>query len=646
MEKVNGTTGDLTQGNIRAIADLFPSVVTEALTDSGEVVLAIDFDLLRQELSDHVTESPRERYQLDWPGKRSAVLAANAPTRSTLRPLRDESLHFDTTRNLFIEGDNLEALKLLQESYLGKVKFIYIDPPYNTGNDFIYADNFAQTVAEYLEASGQVDDAGALLVANTEANGRLHSDWLSMLLPRLRLARSLLAEDGLIVCSIDGHEVHNLVHVMIQVFGERNKVAVVPVIMNLKGNPDAFAFADSHEYLVVWARDRAQCRVGAFPVDSAEVEDWESDEFGPFKRADTLRRTGADASRERRPNGWFPVYITPERSVYVTATDKPRGTDHVELWPINEAGEELSWTWSKSKIQAESHNLLVVDGRSGLNIYKKQRPQLGDQATSKPKSVMYSPEYSSSTSTAYLKGLMGAKLFDNPKPVPLMRDLLRIAAPGPQDLVLDFFAGSGSTADAVLRQNAEDGGERAFIVIQIPEAISEGAPAASAGYRTIAELARDRIRKAGTAILEGNYSPDWNGDVGFRTLRVDSGSFKQILRSADSTDQLSLLADSDNIKADRSDEDLLFQVLVDWGLEYSLPVSVEEVDGVLVHDVDRGAIVACFAPSVSDGVVRKIAARRPLRVVFRDSSFKSDDQRINVEQVFRELSKDTQLKVI
>lgn len=646
MEKLRMMSPDLTDANIEKLADLFPMVMTESVDTNGNVKKAIDFDLLRQELSDHIVDGPQERYRLDWPGKRAAAFAANAPIAKTLRPVREESVDFDSTKNLFIEGDNLDALKLLQESYLGQVQLIYIDPPYNTGNDFVYADKYAKAASEELVLSGQVTRDGVGLVANPISNGRFHSDWLSMMLPRLRLARTLLSSEGLIVCSIDSHEVQNLAVLMDEIFGVQNRIAIVPVVMNLKGNPDAFAFADSHEYLLVWARDRENCKVGAFPVDSAELDDWEQDDYGPFKRADTLRRSGADASRSRRPNGWFPVFITSDRTVYVTQDDVPIDSSDVTLWPMNDAGDQLSWTWSKAKIQSDPHNLVVIDGRSGLNIYKKQRPQLGDQATSKPKSVLYSPDYSSSSSTTYLKNLMGAKVFDNPKSMPLMRDLLRIGAPGRDDLVLDFFAGSGSMADAVMRQNASDGGNRPYILVQIPEAVPEDSPARHAGFRTIAELARARCKAAAANILAGHYEDEWRKDIGFRLLKVDATNRADVIRTPDDTRQETLISLVDSIKVGRSAEDLLFQVLIEWGLELTMPIAVEQIDGQDVFVVEEGAVIACFGAEINPSLVRSIANREPLRVVFLDSGFDSDDARINTEQIFREVSPATVVKAL
>ena len=333
MEKLKMHSPNLTQDNIARIRDLFPGCVTEAKGEDGSVKLAVDFDQLRQELAESIVEGPQERYHLNWPGKREALLTANAPIAKTLRPCREESVDFDTTKNLFIEGDNLDALKLLQETYLGKVKMIYIDPPYNTGKDFIYKDNFAEDVETYRLQSNQEDVSGNRLVANPDSSGRFHSAWLSMLFSRLKVARNLLSEDGLVLISIDSGEAANLRVVMDEVFGAKNFIGLLPTVMNLKGNNDAFAFSDTHEFTVVYAKSRAECTVNELPIDEEKLDDWEEDDRGLFKRADTLRRTGQDASRERRPNGWFPVFITSEKNVYVTEDDKPISNSDIELWP-------------------------------------------------------------------------------------------------------------------------------------------------------------------------------------------------------------------------------------------------------------------------------------------------------------------------
>jgi adenine-specific DNA-methyltransferase len=647
MDKLKMHSPDLSQNNIAKIRELFPGCVTEARDEAtGAVRLAVDFDQLRQELSDHIVEGPQERYRLDWPGKREALAIANSPIAKTLRPQVSESEGFDDTRNLFIEGDNLEALKLIQDAYLGRVKMIYIDPPYNTGKDFIYVDKFAASQHEQELASGERDASGARLVANPESNGRFHSSWLSMIYPRLKVARNLLSDDGLIFVSIDSGEAANLRVLMDEVFGSNNFIGLLPTVMNLKGNNDAFAFSDTHEFTLVYARSKIDCSVNGLPIAEEKLEDWEEDERGLFKRADTLRRTGQDASRERRPNGWFPVFITKDSRVYVTEDDQPLSSDDVVIWPTNEAGEELSWTWSKRKITEESFNLMVVEGRNGLNIYKKQRPGLGDLPTSKPKSILYMPEYSSSNGTAEISELLGKNVFDSPpKPRALLRDLITVGS-DKDSIVLDFFAGTGTFAHATMALNAADGGRRRFIVVQLPAECEADSTAAKAGYETISEITKERIRRAGKKILKGECHPDWNRDVGFRVLKVDTSNMKDVYYRPDELKQSDLLDMVDNVKEGRTAEDLLFQVLIDWGVDLTLPIRRETVQGKTVFFVDDNALVACFDRGITEDLVKELAGHEPLRVVFRDNGFVSDAVKINVEQIFRQLSPTTDVKSI
>ena len=648
MEKLKMHSPNLTQDNIARIRDLFPGCVTEAKGEDGSVKLAVDFDQLRQELAESIVEGPQERYHLNWPGKREALLTANAPIAKTLRPCRDESVDFDTTKNLFIEGDNLDALKLLQETYLGKVKMIYIDPPYNTGKDFIYKDNFAEDVETYRLQSNQEDVSGNRLVANPDSSGRFHSAWLSMLFSRLKVARNLLSEDGLVVISIDSGEAANLRVVMDEVFGAKNFIGLLPTVMNLKGNNDAFAFSDTHEFTVVYAKSRAECIVNELPIDEEKLDDWDEDDRGLFKRADTLRRTGQDASRERRPNGWFPVFITSEKKVYVTEDDKPISNGDIELWPRNEEGEELSWTWSKKKINEEPFNLLVIEGRSGLNIYKKQRPGLGDLPTSKPKSILYKPEYSSSNGTAELADLLGKNVFDSPpKPRGLLRDLITLGA-GKDSIILDFFAGTGTTAHAVLALNALDGGERRFIVVQLDAPCDQESSAAKAGYRTIAEITKERIRRAGQAILTAPSHNEWNREVGFRVLKIDTSNMADVYYAPDALDKAKFDLFVDNIKPDRTPEDLLFQVMLDWGVDLALPITKQSIQGKDVFFVDGNVLAACFdaSGSIDEAFVKELAKHQPLRVVFRDAGYKNSAVKINVEQIFKLLSPATEVKCI
>ncbi|WP_270353132.1 site-specific DNA-methyltransferase [Microbacterium testaceum] len=642
------TSPDITRANIDKIAELFPTVVTEALDADGEPMRAIDFDLLRQELSDRVVEGAQERYRLDWPGKRAAAFAANAPIAKTLRPVREESVDFDTTTNIFIEGDNLDALKLLQESYLGKVKLIYIDPPYNTGSDsLVYEDDRTTTVAEHLMRSGQVNDAGQRLVANSESNGRFHSDWLTMIYPRLKLGRNLLSFDGLMVISIDENEVANLVRVCEEIFGHDNVLGALPVVMNLKGNQDAFGFAETHEFIVVCLRDRASAALGEFPVDEeALIAEWSEDEYGLYKEADNLRATGVNAPRAKRPNLWYPIFVDPETlEAYVTEDDRPLDPRHVTVWPINPEGEELSWYWKKSKFAAETQNLVLKQTRNGYQFYKKQRPELGALPSKKPKSLWFKPSYSTSTATKQMKDLMGGRYFSAPKPVPFLEDVLRIGSER-DSIVLDFFAGSGSFGHAVMNLNAEDGGTRRFILVQVEEPLPRGSDAVRDGFPTIPALARERLRRAAdrSRTLAGLTGTEH--DTGFRTLRVDTTNMADTAATADALGQSELTGLVDSVKHGRTDEDILFQVLIDWGLDLARPIRIEEIHARRVLSVDDDALIACFADEVTDALVRAIADRHPLRAVFRDSGFANDAARINAEQVFREVSPETEVKAI
>lgn len=582
MDKLKMHSPDLTEQNIDKISELFPTVVTESVDDEGNPVRAVDFDLLRQELSDHVVDGPQERYQLDWPGKREALFAANAPIAKTLRPVRDESVNFDSTQNLFIEGDNLDALKLLQESYLGKVRLIYIDPPYNTGNDYLYDDDFGSTSEEYLERSGQVDEDGARLLANTESNGRFHSDWLSMMYPRLKLARNLLSDDGAIFVSIDFNEVHNLKRLMDEVFGEQNfQREIIWRIGWLSGYKTVAAnFIRNHDAILFYSRNRTGLRFIKRYIENRE--------FKPLVKASKevtakLEELGLDGAQQK------------DLLEFVNHVNRP------DRYPIED-------TWNCNEY--DDLNSIAIVSFSGEKISK----------------------------------ILGIdEEFKGQKSVKMLRRILE-ATTTDDDLVLDFFSGTSSTAHAVMELNAEDGGSRRHIMVQLPEATETGSAACEAGYDTIAALSRKRIDVAGARIVADH--PQRQLDVGYRTLRVDTSNLVDVLRTPEGTDQEELGLSVDSVKADRTVEDLLFQVLVDWGLELTLPIAAEQIENAEVFSVDGGALIAYLDSSVKLDVVRDIAEREPLRAVFRDSGFASDADRINAEQIFAELSPSTDVKAI
>lgn len=617
-------TKDLTQDNIARIRELFPACVTETKDAQGAIALAIDFDQLKQELSSQIVEGPQERYHLNWPGKREALLTANAPIAKTLRPARDESVEFDTTKNLFIEGDNLEALKLLQETYLGKIKMIYIDPPYNTGKDFVYDDDFSQSSEEFLKKSNQKNESGDRLVSNTESNGRFHSDWLSMMYPRVRLSRNLLRDDGVIFISIDDGEVQNLRKICDEVFGEDNFVA--NIIWQKKYSPqnDAKHFSDSHEHLLLYAKSLANYTVGLLPRTdeaNARYKNPDSDPRGPWKSSDLTRQ-------EYRPNDDYEI-TNPKNG---KSFKPPSGN---------------SWGRPKDTVEEMIRDNRIWFGPNGDSVpsIKRFLSEVKDGIT--PQTIwMRSEVGDTQEGKKIIKDMFkNSTIFETPKPPRLIiRQLLTANCTG-DDVVLDFFAGSATTAHAVFQANAEDGSNRRFILVQIPEETDKKSEAHKEGYKNIAEIAKERIRRAGAKIQDEN--PLFKGDVGFRVLKVDTSNMADIYYVPDAVKQSDLLKSVDNIKSDRnSPEDLLFQVLLDWGVDLTLPIAREKVAGKQVYFVDGNVLAACFETGITEDFVKELAARKPLRVVFRDNGFTTDAAKINVGQIFKQISPATEVKSI
>ena len=618
------TSPDLAQANIGKLAELFPTVVTEAVNADGKVTHAVDFDLLRQELSDHIVEGPQERYQLDWPGKRAAAFAANAPIAKTLRPVREESVDFDTTKNIFIEGDNLEALKLLQESYLGKVKLIYIDPPYNTGSDrFVYEDDFAEDTEDYLLRSGQVNELGERIQTNVDSSGRFHSDWLSMMHPRLKLARNMLKSDGVIFVSIGDAESASLKHLLDEVFGASNFVATVIWQKVYSPMNSATQFASVHDYIHVYARNAATWASNLLPrteEQDAAYKNPDGDPRGRWKAVDATAAAG-----HATPSQYYEL-LTPAGNRY----SPPPGRAWLYTEPRYEAmvAENRVWFGADGKGRPAIKRFLteVKQGRVAQTLWPYD--EVGHNQEAK-KELLARVEFAS-----------GDTVFDTPKPTKLIRRMLALAtSPRGDDIVMDFFAGTGTTADAVLQQNAEDGGSRRFILIQLPDE-EDGR------NKGIPEVARDRIRTAGVVAADAAGLDTAGLDIGFRSLRVDTTNMADTSMTADALGQGDLLNSIDSVKSDRSDEDLLFQVLLDWGLDLSLPIEREVSREREIFRVADDALVACFSEEVSADVVIEIAKLQPLRAVFRDSAFRSDAERINAEQLFRELSPGTEVKTV
>lgn len=624
MEKLRMTSSNLVKTNIDKLAELFPTVVTERLDDSGSLRQAIDFDLLRQELSEHVVEGAQERYNLDWPGKRAALLAANAPIAKTLRPKRAESVNFDDTKNVFIEGDNLEALKLLQESYLGKIRLIYIDPPYNTGHDFLYEDNFSETSDEYLVRSGQAASDGTRMVGNTESNGRFHSDWLSMMYPRLKLAWNLLAEDGYIFISIDDNEVANLRRMCDEVFGADNFITSFAWQKTLTRRNDATYVSNAHEYLLCYARSFGSSGFNKVEPDAKQRATYTNRDNDP--RGDWL--AVPFHAPNIRPNLTYPI-TTPSGRVLMPPSGR---------------------CWSTTKEQFEQ---LLADGRiyfgkNGDGMAQRKKFWAERDNGMVPWTWWPHDEAGENRgATKEIKDLFdGDVVFTAPKPTKLIAKILELIPARDENIVLDFFAGSGTTADAVMRWNEFGKSQWNFILVQAAEACDPKSVAGAAGYKTISEVSRERIRRAGLRSLEGSGLRSESLDVGFRSLYVDTTNMVDVFRTPEQTSQLALDELEGSVKSDRSEEDLLFQVLVDWGLELSVAISIEQLDSCSAIIVEGGALIACFDSHVTAETIRLIAEKKPLRAVFRDSSFSSDSERINAEQVFREISPETEVKAI
>ncbi|HEP8418103.1 TPA: site-specific DNA-methyltransferase [Pseudomonas aeruginosa] len=616
---------NLTQDNIARIRDLFPGCVTEARGEDGSVKLAVDFDQLRQELSSSIVEGPQERYHLNWPGKREALLTANAPIAKTLRPVREESVDFDTTKNLFIEGDNLDALKLLQETYLGKVKMIYIDPPYNTGNDFIYEDDFSEDYERYLLRSNQVDAAKNRLVVNPESSGRHHSDWLDMIYARIRLARNLLSDEGVIFISIDDNEHANIKKICDEVFGEQNFITNFVWKRKAGGGDDSGQVATEHEYVVCYGRDVSKTQLANIKHESpAMTAKYNRSENGRRYYLERLDKTSLTYSESMDfpiecPDGSFVSPLQPDANNPTTA-----------------------WRWGKKTVLERRSELeFLKDEKTGQwRVYTRTWESL-DGVT--PRSLLVEKEHGRNRDgTQELSNLLGPKIFSNPKPTKLLTHLIKIGASAEDSIVLDFFAGSGSLAHAVMLANAEDGVSRRVICIQIP-AVTE-----RDDYVTIAEICKERIRRAGKESLSGKCRESWNKDIGFRVLKIDTSNMSDVYYAPDALDKTNLDLFVDNIKPDRTPEDLLFQVMLDWGVDLALPIEKRTIQGKDVFFVDGDALAACFDAhgGIDEAFVKELATHKPLRVVFRDAGFKDSAVKINVEQIFKLLSPSTEVKSI
>ena len=637
MEKMDMMSMDRVQENIAKIRALFPECVTEVKRD-GKVTLAVDFDELKQEMSGMLIDEREERYQMTWPDKRKAKLLANTSISATLRPCKEESVDFDNTQNLYIEGDNLDVLKLLQETYLGKVKMIYIDPPYNTGSDFVYEDDFAQSAEEYVANSGQYDDQGNRLVENKETNGRFHTDWLNMIYPRLKVARDLLTDDGVIFISCDDHEQANLKKVCDEVFGASNFIAII----NWKGRSgrqDSKYYAAVHEYIYCYAKHREEFSAGE-EIKSGDVFPKYDEEKKRFYKTQLLRKWGSNSKREDRPNLYYPIIAPDGTKVYPTITIRDAQRPSI-CRKIDGCWRHGASTMEKNIKEGLVEFVKQKDG-SWIPYEKIFAPYEGEEKTKK-----YSTCIDETNDGAKeIKELFGIAVFDYPKSPSLLARFLKMAKIEGSDTILDFFSGSATTAHAVMQLNAEDGGHRKFIMVQLPEKCDEKSEAYKAGYKNICEIGKERIRRAGKKIKEDSPLTTQDLDFGFRVLKLDSSNMKDVYYKAEDYAQTMIAGLEDNVKEDRTPLDLLFQVMLDLGQELSAKIEKRTIAGKTVWCVEGNNIIACFDSDINDQVVTEIAKLKPLYAVFRDSSFVSDAAAANCEQIFASISPATSRRVI
>lgn len=647
MDKMRMESVDLTAQNIEKIGALFPNCVTEMLDeekstpDQKVYKKAINFDMLKQMLSGDVLEGD-EAYEFTWVGKKASIVEANKPIRKTLRPCKEESVNWDTTENLYIEGDNLEVLKLLQESYLGKVKMIYIDPPYNTGNDILYKNNYSISKDEYNEEI-ELDDNGNIMFINTETNGRFHSDWCSMIYERLLLSRNLLKNDGVIVIAIDHYELSQLISICDEVFSEKNRLGIVTVVHKPEGRNQEKFISTSNEFCLFYAKDKSRCEFNDVVLDTELKNTYNhKDDIGYFKIKNYVRLGGGDQNlRVNKEHFWYPIYVNRD----LTKCSLTNEEGWYEVYPISPTGQERTWKTKKETTEIAIKNGDLIGGKdSNGNVIVCEKYRKGQLI----KTHWIDKRYNAiNGGTKVLEEIMSCKTFDFPKSIYLIEDIIKLTTSN-KDLILDYFSGSATTAHAILNVNSQDDRKRKFIMVQIPQTINEKEDAYRYGYSNICEIGKERIRRAGKKILEENKDKEGieNLDIGFRVLKLDDTNMTDVYYSPEdySQDLLSML--ESNVKSDRNDLDLLFGCLLEWGLSLSLPYSSEQIDGCTVHNYNDGDLIACFDENVPDSVIKEIAQRQPLRAVFRDSSFANSPSKINVGEIFKLIAPNTKVKVI
>lgn len=664
MDKLKMQTVNKADENYKKLAEMFPNAVTEAIDENGEVVRAIDKDVLMQEINTRIVDGKEERYQFTWPDKKKSVLLANAPINKTLRPCREESVDFDNTENLYIEGDNLEVLKLLQETYLGKIKMIYIDPPYNTGNDFVYEDDFAQSTDEYLANSGQFDDDGNRLVKNLDSNGRFHTDWLNMIYPRLRFAKDLLSDDGVIFISIDENEIENVIKLGCEVFGEANHLGEIIVKSNPRGSMSTAEIASLHEYLVIFSKNRLECKfIGHLLTEDMSSEYKFSDTEGKYRLLG-LRMRGGFWRRGDRPKLYYPIYINPKTGLISLEKSDEYCEEALPIQPSTM--EDGTWRWSREKVKSEGHLLLgkpvTRNGETCWDVYQKDYLNKGDEERrTKAKSIWDEAEINYQNGAVEIKNLFSkGGIFDYSKPVFLLMRIFEMLDLKDEDVVLDFFSGSATTAHAVIKYNCETNKHCKFIMVQLPEKTDEKSEAYKAGYKNICEIGKERIRRAGNKIRNEELgvrndnssllTPNSSLDIGFRVLKCDSSNMKEVYYTPDEYEMSLFDSLEDNIKEDRTPEDLLFQVMLDLGILLSSKIQVRsEKVGMRSYsyfDVEDGYLIACFDKDIDEEVITAIAKQKPYYFVMRDSSMANDSVATNFDQIFATYSPSTIRKVL
>lgn len=630
-ERLEHTSVDGSKLNLEALYQIAPLCFTEEKDEkTGTVKHVVNFKTLRQLLGDDAVEDGEEMYQFTWPGKQAARREAATPITDTLRPVPEDSVDWDTTQNLYIEGDNLRVLKLLQKSYMGKVKMIYIDPPYNTGNDFVYHDDFAVDSEQYVVDKGDRDTEGYRYRKNLDSNGRFHSDWCSMMYSRLLVARSLLTEDGVIFISIDDNEVHNLRKICDEVFGAGNFKSL-SIVMNNRGGRDYGGIALQHDYILIYGKTES----AIFNLIEEKDKKFQfSDSEGGFNLME-LRNRNIKFNDKNRPNLCYPFYINPQKvdkNGLMELSLEPHD-GYIEVYPAKSQGIQTVWRWGKEEKSRSALNKEIfgkANQNGGYMIVQKYR-----KATKMQRSIWDEKEFVNERGTEIVKELLGAAYFDYPKSPYTIKRVIELGA-YKDSLILDFFSGSATTAHAVMQLNAEDGGKRKYICVQYDEDTPEDSEARKAGYKTIPEIAKERIRRAGKKIKEESPLTTQDLDTGFRVFRLSGSNYEDVTKQPGEYDQQMLDLFADNIKADRTDLDLLFGAMLSWGVQLSMPMTTEEVDGCKIYTVDGNSLVACFAENVTENVVKAMADKQPLRVLFRDSCFSEDKTKINIFELFKQ----------